>query len=104
MTPHEFIAKWRAAKLSERRACQHPESPPPLLVRATDRIEIHPNFTATAKKVYAFDLDGLADPENLSILRRVFSDPASLKPGETTASITEDAAKRFAAIADGMRA
>ena len=34
--------------------------------------------------VHAFDLAGLADPANLDILRKVFTDPESLRPGITS--------------------
>jgi len=79
------------------------ENPPLLVVCDLDRFEVHTNFTGTAKRIYAFDLEGLADPKNLDVLRRVFTDPLSLRPGETTAHITEEAATQFSKIADGMR-
>lgn len=79
------------------------ENPPLLVVCDLDRFEIHTNFTRTAKKVYAFDLDGLADPGNLDTLRKVFTDPDALRPGLTTESITRQAAERFGLLADGMR-
>lgn len=68
-----------------------------------DRFQIHTNFTGTAKQILAFDLDGLADSRNLDVLRKLFTDPDALKPGENTASITERAAEEFAKLADGMR-
>lgn len=79
------------------------ENPPLLVVCDTDRFEIHTNFTGTAKRVYSFDLSGLADPENLETLRRVFTDPDRLKPGETTQNVTEQAALLLGRLADGMR-
>ena len=36
------------------------ENPPLLVVCDLDRFEIHTNFTNTRKRVYAFDLEGLA--------------------------------------------
>ena len=48
------------------------ENPPLLVVCDLDRVEIHTNFTDTIKKLYAFDLAGVADPQNLDILRQVF--------------------------------
>jgi hypothetical protein len=68
-----------------------------------DRFEIHTNFTNTIKKLYAFDLAGLADPKNLDVLRSLFTHPESLRPGLTTTSITEEAANKFGMLADGMR-
>ena len=79
------------------------ENPPLLVVCDLDRFEIHTNFTNTVKKLYAFDLEGLADPKNLDVLRRLFTDPDSLRPGVTTASVTEQAAEKFGMLADGMR-
>jgi hypothetical protein len=59
------------------------ENPPLLIVCDLDRFEIHTNFTGTLKTVHAFDLTGLAEPKNLAVLRAVFTDPNSLKPGVT---------------------
>ena len=80
------------------------ENPPLLVVCDMDRFEVHTNFTGTAKQVHVFDLAGLADPANLDILRRLFTDPDSLRPGITSEKITVEAAERFAKLADGMRA
>lgn len=176
MTPHEFIAKWKRANLSERSAAQEHfldlcallgqptpasedpdgawytfergvrktdggsgwadvwmrgkfaweykrkkkdlkeaykqlnlyrealENPPLLVVCDLDRFEIHTNFTGTATHVFAFNLDGLANPENLDTLRKVFTDPEALRPDTTTARITEEAAAQFTLLADGLRA
>jgi len=175
MTPHEFIAKWQRANLTERSACQQHfldlcellgqpkpaaadpdgawytfergvrkttgekgwadvwmrghfgweykgkhkdlaaayrqlnlyrealENPPLLVVCDLDRFEIHTNFTGTAKQVHRFDLAGLGEPGNLDLLRKLFTDPESLRPGQTAESITRQAAERFGLLADGMR-
>ncbi|MEI8376593.1 MAG: DNA methyltransferase [Planctomycetota bacterium] len=79
------------------------ENPPLMIVCDMDRFEVHTNFTGTLKQQHLFDLAGLADPANLDILRRVFTDPNSLKPGITSEAITIEAAERFAKLADGMR-
>jgi hypothetical protein len=79
------------------------ESPPLLIVCDLDRFEIHTNFTGTVKRVHAFDLAGLAEPTNLDVLRRVFTDPDSLRPGQTTEGVTKQAAELIGQIADGMR-
>ncbi len=79
------------------------ENPPLLVVCDLDRFEIHTNFTGTAKDVHAFDLDGLPEPANLDVLRRTFTDPQTLRPGQTTESITRQAAERFGLLADGLR-
>jgi hypothetical protein len=79
------------------------ENPPLLVVCDLDRFEVHTNFTGTVKRVYAFDLAGLPEPANLDVLRRVFTDPESLRPGQTTEAITKQAAELIGQIADGMR-
>src|SRR5438132_4523353 len=79
------------------------ENPPLLVVCDLDRFEIHTNFTAKPTVVFAFDLDHLAEPANLDTLRKLFTDPKALEPGETVEAITQDVAERFSALADGMR-
>jgi len=78
------------------------ENPPLLIVSDLNRIEIHTNFTGTVKDVHIIDLGTFAEPANRDILRRVFTDPDSLKPGRTRASVTQDAARQFSRIAIGM--
>ena len=79
------------------------ENPPLLVVCDLDRFEIHTNFTGTAKRVYAFDLDHLAEPANLDTLRKLFEEPERLEPGQSAESVTRQAAERFGLLADGMR-
>jgi hypothetical protein len=80
------------------------ENPPLLVVTDTDRFEVHTNFTGTVAKTYAFTNSELPRPENLRVLRAMFEDPYSLKPGRTVEGVTEEAASKFARLADGMRA
>src|SRR6266568_2948137 len=68
------------------------ENPPLLVVCDLDRFEIHTNFTAKPTVVFAFDLDNLAEPANLDVLRKLFTQPQALEPGETTEAITRDVA------------
>jgi type II restriction/modification system DNA methylase subunit YeeA len=79
-------------------------NPPLLIVTDTDRYEIHTNFTGTVKKVYSFTNAGLPRPENLRVLRAMFEDPEALRPERTVESVTEEAAAKFARVADGLRA
>jgi hypothetical protein len=51
---------------------------------------------------HAFDLNGLADPANILLLRNVFTNPEALNPGKTRTAITEEVAARFARLAQGM--
>ena len=79
------------------------QNPPLLVVCDLDRFEIHTNFTGTPKQVHSFDLQRLARPENLEVVRKLFTDPEAMRPGLTTESITRQAAERFGLLADGMR-
>jgi len=87
------------------------ENPPLLVVCDLQRFEVHTNFTGTIKQVYAFDLDDLernvptprCSLPPLEVLRAVFTHPERLRPDRTTASVTEDAAREFAALADSLR-
>jgi hypothetical protein len=78
------------------------ENPPLLVVCDLDRFEIHTNFTGTITRVFAFDLDGLAQPANLEVLRKLFTEPEALKPGQTTEALTKQAAELIGQVADGM--
>ncbi|HEY3969564.1 MAG TPA: type IIL restriction-modification enzyme MmeI [Planctomycetaceae bacterium] len=101
----EYKGKHRDLVAAYRQLLQYREAlenPPLLVVCDLNRFEVHTNFTGTIKKVHAFDLDGLAEPANLDILRKVFTDPESLKPGKTAEVITREAAERIGQIADSM--
>ena len=79
------------------------ENPPLMVVCDLNRFEIHTNFTNTPKRVYAFDLAELAKPQNLDVLRKLFTDPKALSPDVRAEAITKDAAERFAELADRLR-
>jgi len=87
------------------------ENPPLLVVCDLNRFEVHTNFTGTAKHVYAFDLADLQRNEAtptcalppLEVLRAVFAHPDLLRPQRTTAGVTEEAAREFAALAESLR-
>jgi type II restriction/modification system DNA methylase subunit YeeA len=87
------------------------ENPPLLVVCDFENIEVHTNFTNTPKQVYRFTLADLLDnsPSErcplapLDVLRSIFSDPSRLKPGLTTAQVTEEAAEQFARLAISLR-
>ena len=80
------------------------ENPPLLVVCDMDRIEIHTNFTNTAAEVHD---DRPRRPGRrraaCEILRAVFFDPETLRPGRTSEAITEEAARRVAELADALR-
>ena len=80
------------------------ENPPLLVVCDMDRLVVHTNFTGRPAVVHDIPLKDLGKPESLEILRAVFYEPKKLEPGTTREGITQDAAKRFADIAQTMRA
>lgn len=80
------------------------ENPPLLVVSDMDEIRIHTNFTNTVHQVHAVSLAEIHEPGNLQKLRWLFSEPERLRPGETTTGITEEAARRFADLAQILRA
>src|SRR5215213_10496264 len=79
------------------------ENPPVLMVTDIERFEIHTNFTGTVTRVYAFTNEELPEAKNLRLLRAMFADPYSLKPTLTVESVAEEAAGKFARLADGLR-
>ena len=81
------------------------ENPPLLVVSDMERFEVHTNFERTKKAVYAFTNDDIGDeePEALKTLRALFSNPDALRPGQTSEGVTEEAARKFAVLADGLR-
>ena len=81
------------------------ENPPGLVVCDMDRFEVHTNFTSTAKEVHRFDLEELkSKPERpLRILRALMREPEELRPAASRAQITEEAATRFAELAERLR-
>ncbi len=110
----EYKGKHKDLKAAYQQLLQYREdldNPPLLIVCDLDRFEVHTNFTATAKRVYAFDLADLqktvATPTcplpPLEVLRAVFQHPSSLRPQQTTEQVTEQAAAEFAKLAESLR-
>ncbi|RGP37733.1 class I SAM-dependent DNA methyltransferase [Pseudotabrizicola alkalilacus] len=79
------------------------ENPPLLIVSDMDRIRIHTNWTNTVQKVYEITLDDLMDGAKRDLLRACFQNPEKLKPQKTRQVLTEEAAQRFALIAQRLR-
>jgi type II restriction/modification system DNA methylase subunit YeeA len=75
------------------------ENPPLQVACDTDRFLIRTAWTNTVPKAYEFTLDDLGEPKNLEILHAVFYDPERLRPTETRAGITKEAADKFSTIA-----
>jgi hypothetical protein len=79
------------------------ENPPLQVVCDTDRFLIRTAWTREVPKTYEFALEDLADPTNLSILHSVFFDPDKLRPKETRAGVTKEAADKFSTIASRLQ-
>lgn len=79
------------------------ENPPLLIVCDLDRIIVHTNFTGTVSVAHEIALERLADSRNLEILRAVFHHPETLRPGQTSVAITQEAARHLAEIAAALR-
>src|SRR5205085_11671745 len=75
------------------------ENPPLQVACDTDRFLIRTAWTNAIVRSYEFSLDDLAEPKNLDILHSVFFDPEKLRPKETRAGITKEAADKFSTIA-----
>lgn len=79
------------------------ENPPLQVACDTDRFVIRTAWTNAVPKSYELTLDDLADPQQLAILHAVFFDPEKLRPKETRAAITKEAADKFSTIALRMQ-
>lgn len=79
------------------------ENPPLHVVCDTLKIKIVTAWTNTVPKVYQFDLEHLDDPENLKVLRAVFHSPDDLRPKQTRAGLTKEAADKFQTISDRLQ-
>jgi type II restriction/modification system DNA methylase subunit YeeA len=110
----EYKGKHKDLKAAYQQLLQYREdldNPPLLVVCDLDRFEVHTNFTATSKRIYAFSLADLAagsptptcPTPPLEVLRAVFRHPAALRPQQTTAQVTEQAAAEFARLAESLR-
>ncbi|MBB1125886.1 class I SAM-dependent DNA methyltransferase [Thiospirillum jenense] len=77
--------------------------PPLLIVSDMAQIIIHTVFTGTVPDQYTLTLNDLRDPSKLQLLKWAFSDPEKLRPIDTTAALTERAARQFSEWAAALR-
>lgn len=77
---------------------------PPILV-VCDRltIRIHTQFTGHPTETFVVRLEYMDSPEVLALLRRIWLAPESFRPRITSRDITEQAARSFATLAEGLR-
>ncbi|MCF8004704.1 MAG: hypothetical protein K9L32_10985 [Chromatiaceae bacterium] len=79
------------------------EYPPLLIVSDVQTIELHTAFTGLVPVVHRLQLEDLRGQAKRRLLKWAFSDPGKLKPAQTTANLTEEAAWRFAELAQALR-
>lgn len=79
------------------------QNPPLLIVSDLQQIVIHTNFTNTVKTEHVIRVEDLDDYRQRDLLRAAFDDPELLRPGTTRQAITEQAAKKFATLAEKLR-
>lgn len=78
------------------------ESPPLLVVCDRERIIIHTAFTGYPDEPREIRIEDLVDDGKRQILKWVFTDPLKLRPEKSTAAVTEEAAQRYAELAETM--
>ena len=78
-------------------------NPPLLVVCDFDRYIVKTNFNGTVQEVHEFTNDQIDRPDNLRILRALFTDPEFLKPQRTTAQVTKTLAEKFAQVAVSLQ-
>ncbi|MFE8034654.1 class I SAM-dependent DNA methyltransferase [Thiohalocapsa marina] len=78
--------------------------PPLLIVSDVRTIQIHTAFTGLVPEVHVLSLEDLRDHNKRRLLKWAFTDPERLKPAQSTAKLTEDAAGRLATLAQSLRA
>lgn len=98
--PHKDLD---AAYLQLLRYHDHLEQPPLLVVSDMQQIVIHTKFTNTVPKTYDFNIEKLIEPTFYGYLRDVFHNPEGLRPDVQPDKLTEEAASRFAGLADELR-
>lgn len=79
------------------------ENPPLAIACDIDEIQIRTLFTGSVSVTHTIRLGDLNDAAQRQLLRRCFTDPASLRPDLTPQHVTEEAARKFATLAQGLR-
>ena len=79
------------------------ENPPLLIVSDMRLFRIYTNWTNSVGQVHRFSVNDLLDPDKYKLLKWAFSDPERLRPEQTRQLITEQAAAKFADLAQTLR-
>ena len=80
------------------------ESPPLLIVSDTSTIRIHTHFNNRIQETHTIKIEDLVDNTVRQKLRACFVNPSEFKPSMRRDALTEKMAKKFASIAEGIRA
>lgn len=80
------------------------QNPPLLVVSDLQTIIVRTNFTNAPVREFRFSIEELENHDTRQILHAVFNNPEALRPGITRAAITRDAAEKFTALAQTLRA
>ena len=78
------------------------DNPPLLVVCDTNIIQIHTHFTNAPSEVHTIALEEISEPANLEKLRWLFTAPDKFLPKRTIFEITEEAAGKFAHLAQSL--
>jgi len=78
-------------------------NPPLLVVCDRDTVRIHTQFNGHPSETHSVRLHELDEAPSQQLLRRVWLDPESFRPRQTTRDITEAAARSFATLAEQLR-
>jgi hypothetical protein len=79
------------------------EHPPLAIACDIDEIQIRTLFTGSVSVIHTIRLGDLNDVARRQLLRRCFVDPNSLRPDVTPQAVTEEAARKFATLAQNLR-
>ncbi|MEO7623236.1 MAG: DNA methyltransferase [Gallionella sp.] len=78
------------------------DNPPLLVVCDSSLIQIHTHFTNAPSEIHTIALEDIGQPDNLAKLRWLFTDPNKFHPQRTISQITEEAAGKFADLAQSL--
>jgi hypothetical protein len=78
-------------------------NPPLLVVCDFDRYIVRTNFNGAVQETHEFTNANIDAPENVRVLRSLFTDPERLRPVHTASKVTEDLAKQIAAVARSLQ-
>jgi len=102
----EYKGKKKSLEEAYQQLLRYRESllnPPLLVVCDFDHYIIRTNFNGTVQEVYEFTNEQIDRPENMRILRALFTHPEYLKPQRTTAAVTEALAEKIGEVARSLQ-